>query len=249
MTMSVNPNNKKRIIIVEDDEVFATMLKLSLKKAGFDASIISHAAEALHYLKHSQELPSLFIIDFDLQDEKNGRDLCRIIKATSNIPIILLSGDISEDTATSCLYAGADYYSTKPYSLPVLMAQIHTVLRNSQGAQDDDTEKSSVIERGSMSLDINTRILSYENNQVSISERECAVLTMLMTNFDKEIGRDTIYYSIFGKEMHPLSRSIDILITRIRKRLAELTNDFLILPSRNGNYRISKIDNPKENCA
>lgn len=249
MTMSVNPNNKKRIIIVEDDEVFATVLKLSLKKAGFDASIISHAAEALHYLKHSQELPSLFIIDFDLQDEKNGRDLCRIIKATSNTPIILLSGDMSEDTATSCLYAGADYYSTKPYSLPVLMAQIHTVLRNSQGAQDDDTEKSSVIERGGMSLDINTRILSYENNQVSISERECAVLTMLMTNFDKEIGRDTIYYSIFGKEMHPLSRSIDILITRIRKRLAELTNDFLILPSRNGNYRISKIDNPKENCA
>lgn len=249
MTMSVNPNNKKRIIIVEDDEVFATVLKLSLKKAGFDASIISHAAEALHYLRHSQELPSLFIIDFDLQDEKNGRDLCRIIKATSNTPIILLSGDMSEDTATSCLYAGADYYSTKPYSLPVLMAQIHTVLRNSQGAQDDDTEKSSVIERGGMSLDINTRILSYENNQVSISERECAVLTMLMTNFDKEIGRDTIYYSIFGKEMHPLSRSIDILITRIRKRLAELTNDFLILPSRNGNYRISKIDNPKENCA
>ncbi len=249
MTMSVNPNNKKRIIIVEDDEVFATVLKLSLKKAGFDAPIISHAAEALHYLKHSQELPSLFIIDFDLQDEKNGRDLCRIIKATSNTPIILLSGDISEDTATSCLYAGTDYYSTKPYSLPVLMAQIHTVLRNSQGAQDDDTEKSSVIKRGGMSLDINTRILSYENNQVSISERECAVLTMLMTNFDKEIGRDTIYYSIFGKEMHPLSRSIDILITRIRKRLAELTNDFLILPSRNGNYRISKIDNPKENCA
>ena len=247
--MSVNPDNKKRIIIVEDDEVFATVLQLSLKKVGFDASIIPHATEALHYLKHSQEHPSLFIIDFDLQDEKNGRDLCRIIKATSNTPIILLSGDMSEDTATSCLYAGADYYSTKPYSLPVLMAQIHTVLRNSQGAQDDDTEKSSVIERGGMSLDINTRILSYENNQVSISERECAVLTMLMTNFDKEIGRDTIYYSIFGKEMHPLSRSIDILITRIRKRLAELTNDFLILPSRNGNYRISKIDNPKENQA
>jgi len=59
----------------------------------------------------------------------------------------------------------------------------------------------------------------------------------------------SFYLSIFGKEMHPLSRSIDILITRIRKRLAELTNDFLILPSRNGSYRISRIDTPKENCA
>ena len=240
---------KKRIVIVDDDQIFATVLQLSLKKAGFDASIISTPKDALEFLKQSEASASLFIIDFDLEDSQNGRDLCRIIKATSNIPIILLSGDTSEDTAISCLYAGADYYSTKPYRLQELIAQIHVVLRSSQAAREKLSEQPGLVESAGMTLDVNTRILSYEDRQVSISERECAVLTLLMAKFGQENSRDTIYYSIFGKEMHPLSRSIDNLIARVRKRLAELTSDFIVLPSRGGNYRMTKIDTAQKSCA
>ncbi|MDA0689715.1 MAG: response regulator transcription factor [Proteobacteria bacterium] len=240
---------KKRIVIVDDDQIFATVLQLSLKKAGFDASIISTPKDALQFLQQTESYASLFIIDFDLEDSQNGRDLCRIIKATTNIPIILLSGDTSEDTATSCLYAGADYYSTKPYRLQELIAQIHVVLRSSQAVREQISEQPGLIESAGMTLDVNTRILSYENRQVSISERECAVLTLLMAKFGQENSRDTIYYSIFGKEMHPLSRSIDNLIARVRKRLAELTSDFIVLPSRGGNYRMAKVDTAQRSCA
>ncbi len=241
-------NEKYRIIIIDDDSTFSHVLQLALKREGYEVFIIDNVDDAYNHLTHADQV-SLFIVDYDLGDKSaNGRDFCRAIKAKVGKPIVMLSGDSSPETKVSCLYAGADYYVNKPYNLSELLAEIHVVLRQNTAASTLAKPQSTLQGLG-LKFSLNSKSLSYQGKAVRLSDREAEVAEFLLGNYGKDVRRETIFYALFGKEMHPLNRAVDILVTRLRKKLRFISDEFFILPSTRGHYRLVKEEELSEKCA
>ncbi len=234
--------DKQKIVIIEDDIVFAQLLELGLKKHGYDVYLISNAQDAIDFIPVSEGV-DLFIVDYDLGDVKgNGLDLCRKIKAYTHKPVVVLTGESSTDTTVACLYAGADQYILKPYDLKELLARLHSALNNHPKAKDEDTKQTLKV--GNVQLDGLSRMLSCGSASVKLTERELAVAEVLFSNSNSEIKRDYIYSAVYGHQMKAFSRAADILIARFRKKLKEISDDLLILPTRNAGYiLVSKNNN------
>ncbi|KRP26558.1 MAG: hypothetical protein ABS30_09365 [OM182 bacterium BACL3 MAG-120924-bin41] len=192
------------------------------------------AKEAIDFIPASKGV-DLFIVDYDLGDVKgNGLDLCRKIKAYAHKPVVMLTGETSTDTTVACLYAGADQYVLKPYDLKELLARIHSALHNQpKPSKDTSSHKLSVND---VELDGMARTLSCGPTSVKLTERELAVAEVLFANHNTEIKRDYIYSAVYGHQMKAFSRAADILIARFRKKLREISDDLLILPTRSAGY-------------
>ena len=229
------PTNPK-IVVIEDDAVFARLLEIGLKKHGYDVYLISSAQDAIDFIPDSVEV-DLFIVDYDLGDKRgNGLDLCRKIKAYAQKPVVMLTGEASTDTTVACLYAGADQYILKPYELKELLARIHSALNNTPKTLASKTSHRLVVE--GVELDGLARSLSRGGVSTKLTERELAVGEILFAHFNEEIKRDFIYASVYGHAMKPFSRAADILITRFRKKLREVSEELLILPTRSAGYKL-----------
>ncbi|MFM1895749.1 MAG: hypothetical protein RLZZ385_823 [Pseudomonadota bacterium] len=227
---------QKRIVVIDDDEVFSRILQLGLKKNGYECYLISNVNDAMNYLAHARNT-DLFIVDYELDDKtENGLSLCRKIRVNSKKPIIMLTGDTTTETTVSCLYAGANEYVTKPYVLAELLARIHVILR-----MEDERQASAARtdKRKLEGLELNSRLRTLSSHlcTVNLTERELAVAEVLIANEGQEIKRDHIYSAVYGRQMRPFSRAVDILVGRFRKKLVIVTDAYLILPTRNAGYR------------
>ncbi len=229
----------KTIVIIDDDMAYSRLLQMALKKKGYSVFIISNLEDAENYLRHASST-DLFILDYDFSDNnQTGRDFCRLIKAYANKPVLMLTGIESTDTAISCLYAGADYFESKSCTHRELLAKIYAILRISSGLNSGQSQASldgSTIERAGLKLCRSSRSLSYESKSVRLTERETSIAEYLLTHFNQKVARETVFAAIFGTEMEPLNRAVDILITRFRKKLRTLDEKFLVLPSSGGQY-------------
>jgi DNA-binding response OmpR family regulator len=179
----------------------------------------------------------LFIIDYQMgQGQENGLELCRRVKNVSDKPVIMLTGESSTEVIVSCLYAGADQYITKPYVLEELLARVHVTLRNA-GVPEAGSENGTFEGIG---ISENNRKLISETDSVSISERELEVAQVLFANPEQVIRRDYLYSLIFGTNLPPFNRAIDIIVGRLRKKVAQLTDDVVILSARNSGYMLTR---------
>lgn len=236
--------NQKRIVIIEDDEIFARILQLSLKKNGYQCYLISNIKDAMNFLSHANQV-DLFIVDFELGDKtENGLDLCRKIRLHTGKPIIMLTGQSSTETTTSCLYAGANQFVIKPYVLDELLARIYVTLKTYEARTPLTNSGIKELYSG-LKLNSSLRTLSEEDRTVSLTERELAVAEVLLGNENEDIRREYIFSAVYGRPMRPFSRAIDILVGRLRKKLNEVTNKLMILPTRNGGYRVVKTEPTK----
>jgi two-component system response regulator MprA len=229
-----NVKRKPKVVVIEDDQVFANLLELSLSNNGYDVASIASVKEAIEFIPASKGV-DLFIVDYNLGDEKgNGLDLCRKIKAYAHKPVVMLTGESSTETTVACLYAGADQYVLKPYDLKDLLARIHSALYNQpKPSMDMSNHKLSVND---VVLDGMSRTLTCGTTSVRLTERELAVAEVLFSNHNTEIKRDFIYSSVYGHQMKAFSRAADILIARFRKKLRQISDDLLILPTRSAGY-------------
>jgi len=235
--------SKPKVVVIEDDIVFANLLELSLRNNGYDAYIIATAKEAIDFIPASKGV-DLFIVDYDLGDVKgNGLDLCRKIKAYAHKPVVMLTGETSTDTTVACLYAGADQYVLKPYDLKELLARIHSALHNQPKPSKDTSSHKLLV--NDVELDGMARTLSCGPTSVKLTERELAVAEVLFTNHNTEIKRDYIYSAVYGHQMKAFSRAADILIARFRKKLREISDDLLILPTRSAGYILVSKSNAR----
>jgi DNA-binding response OmpR family regulator len=229
---------RAKIVVIDDDEVFTRILHLGLKKNGYDVYDINSAEDAIEFVNQANNV-DLFILDFDLDDvSEDGLSLCRKIKAYTGKPIIMLTGESSTDVTVSCLYAGADQYVTKPYNLQELVARIHVVL-NRFPRESVETTSSPELSYNGITLNGKLRELRGEQESARLTEREIQLAEVLFMNPDEDIPRDRIFALIFGKQMPPFNRAIDIIVGRLRKKLSKVTDDVIIQPSRSSGYRLT----------
>lgn len=231
----------KKILIIEDDEDIQTVIQYNLRQAGF--SNISSAEDGLTGLNLVIKLkPDIVLLDL-MMPGLDGVSLCRRVKADNAlaaIPIIILTAKSSESDIVAGLEAGADDYVVKPFSIKVLIARIKSALRRAETASLT-VEPNPIILHGSLSIDIERRIVSINDIAIVMTFSEFEVLLLLASNQGRVFSRSQIVNQIKGDDYPVTERAIDVQIAGLRKKLGCSAN--LIETVRGVGYRFT--ENPE----
>ena len=206
--------NKQRILIVDDDENIAELVSLYLIQECFDTNIVLDGEAALEAVKTYQ--PDLMLLDIMLPGI-DGHEVLRRLRRTSNLPVILLSAKGEVFDKVLGLELGADDYIVKPFSVKVLMEKIQTVLRRCSGAQGQ-----KVYTAGSLSVDLENRIVKSRGNVVSLTPTEFEILEVFCRNRDQILTKDILLEKIWDrKENYVNEHTLSLNVSRLRNKIAD----------------------------
>jgi DNA-binding response OmpR family regulator len=201
------------ILIIDDDEKLNALLKEFLKDFGLRALTATHPSEGLKKLK--QKSPDLVILDVMLP-EMDGFEVCKLIRQTGTVPIIMLTarGELTDKVVG--LELGADDYLAKPFEPRELVARIQSVLRRTR--QIDDTK---AVIFGKLKIDYHKRIVELDGEPIELTTNEFAALALLARNAGKVLNRDQILQELRGIDCDAFNRSVDITMSRLRQKLKD----------------------------
>jgi len=199
------------ILIIDDDTKLNQLLKDFLKDFGYAVITATRPTQGLKKLK--RDSADLVILDIMLP-EMDGFEVCRAIRQTSTIPIIMLTarGEITDKVVG--LELGADDYLAKPFEPRELVARIQSVLRRAHQLSDNQT---LTFER--LTIDLDKRIALLDGNPVNLTTNEFTALTLLARNAGKVLNRDQILQELRGMDCDAFNRSVDIAVSRLRQKL------------------------------
>ena len=212
------------ILIVDDDKGTRELIQSFLAENMLQVSAAADGLEMRAVLEKS--LVDLIVLDLMLPGE-DGLTLCRILRSkpeTQHLPIIMLTARGEETDRVVGLEMGADDYVPKPFSARELLARIRSVLRRSRAEPITNEEKKEISRYRFLdwSLEIKTQqLISPEGIIVDLSRGELSLLTILLDNPNQILNRDQIMELHHGRDASPFERSIDVQITRLRKRLRD----------------------------
>jgi DNA-binding response OmpR family regulator len=210
---------KHRVLIVEDEQDIAGLIKHTLERGGeADAEIVSSGDAALKSV--TDRPPDLIILDLNLP-VVSGVEVCRILRSRPDVPrvpIIMLTARTSEDDRVSGLDQGADDYVTKPFSLRELSARVRAVLR--RGANGDERRMASY--RGDrLNADFDAVAIAVDGAPIRLTRREFELLRYLVQNKNRVVSRDRLLERVWGYERLVETRSVDVHVGRLRGKLGE----------------------------
>ncbi|MDP2128446.1 MAG: response regulator transcription factor [Pseudohongiella sp.] len=225
------------ITLVEDDELYGKILSYQLTSRGFKVLLCSSGKNLVDLLKN-EEPSDLFILDYFLGDgELSGLDLCRKIRSYIRNPVIMLTGNNSLETLVSCLNSGADQYIVKPCDIKELIARIEATLRNSVVYRQSATSPLNLrVDENISSSWENSRLTHSDGKQVQLTEKEMGLLELFLKENNRFLDRRKAFQSLYGFEMDPLNRSIDVLVSKLRSRMRSLDECYRIRTLRGQGY-------------
>jgi DNA-binding response OmpR family regulator len=204
---------KKTILIIDDDEKLNRLLKDYLGNQGYLVLCTTHPDDGLKKLK--AQSPHLVILDIMLPD-MNGFEVCKVIRRTSTVPILMLTarGEVTDKVVG--LELGADDYLAKPFEPRELVARIQSILRRTQQALINAKRRF-----GPLVIEFQKRIATLENEPLDLTTTEFQVLSLLVENPGAVLTRDQIMDALRGIECEAFNRSIDIIMSRLRQKLKD----------------------------
>ncbi len=208
---------RHRILIVEDEQDIADLIKHALERGGdAEAEIVGSGDAALQVVR--QQPPDLIILDLNLP-VLSGREVCRILRTgdvAPHVPIIMLTARTSEDDRVAGLEQGADDYVTKPFSLRELSARVRAVLR--RGTQPG--ERPTAAYRGAhLDADFEAVAVAVDGSPIRLTRREFELLRYLVQNKNRVVTRDRLLERVWGYERLVETRSVDVHVGRLRGKL------------------------------
>ena len=206
-------DNKKKIVVVEDDTALLPMITHNLEKNGFSVREATNGEDALMLIK--EELPALAIIDWMIP-APTGIEVCKILrrgKETVSLPIIILSAKGEEEDKVRGLNTGADDYITKPFSPTELIARIKSLLRRSTSSGKE------VIEFGDITLNLNEHKVFRGGKRIHLGPTEYKLLRHFIENPGRVYSREQLLDSVWGHGIYVESRTVDTHIRRLRKAI------------------------------
>ena len=206
-----------KILIVEDEESVIDPLELLLSKEGFTIETARNGREALE--KFEKVLPDLVLLDLMIPTI-SGTEVCRQIRAKSQVPIIMLTAKDTEVDKVVGLELGADDYIVKPYSKAELVARIKAVLRRQGG--EVTSEVSGVITAGPISIDIDRHLVMINGAATSLPLKEFELLEFLVRNSGRVLTRAQLIDRVWGSDYFGDTKTLDVHIKRLR---AKIEND------------------------
>lgn len=212
------------ILIVEDDDELAQWTGDYLSSKGFSVSIVGLGQQAIEGIQHTP--PDLVLLDGMLPDI-DGLDVCKAIRPFFNGPIIMLTARDEEIDEVLGLEVGADDYLTKPVRARALLARIRTQLRRKQlpAEAGNSAPASSRITLSGLVIDLHTRTVQLNQVPISVTSNEFDVMWLLAKKAGTVVTRDELVTQLRGFDYDGFDRSIDLRVSRLRKKLGDNPNE------------------------
>lgn len=205
---------EEKIVLVDDEKEILEIVSNYLKKEGFNVLTAERGKAGLDLIR--RESPDLVLLDWMLP-EMSGLEMCKHLRNTSNIPIIMLTARSEEFDRVLGLECGADDYIVKPFSLLELVARIRTVLRRAKGGE----KEQMVMIRGEMSIDQASRKVCKRGEEVFLTPTEFKILCMLAARPGVTYSRLQLLKEAMGEEYVNYERSIDTHVFNLRKKIED----------------------------
>ena len=222
-----------RVLVVEDEVAIRDMLAFNLGRAGYEVLPAGSGSEARASI--ADRYPDVVLMDWMLPDV-SGLELTRQLKRdpeTRDIPVIMLTARVEEDSRVAGLEGGADDYITKPFSSRELLARIKAVLRRGSRVEEE------VLTAGGLKLDAASHRVSVEGAEIVLGPTEYRLLFFFMRHRDRVYSRAQLLDRIWGGTVYVEERTVDVHIRRLRKALTQCGYDRLIQTVRGAGYRFS----------
>ncbi len=204
------------VLVVEDDPNTANLVVLYLEKEGFKALQANDGARGLSLAKQYQ--PDLVVLDIMLP-KMDGWEVCRQLRKTSEVPVIMLTARGEEIDRVSGLTLGADDYVVKPFSPRELVARIKAVLRRTASAQPQQTHQR-LLTHGEVALDLEKRRLRVAGHPVELTPHEYALLEALMSHPGRTFTRDELLDRLYPQgDAVVIERVVDVHIGKLRQKI------------------------------
>jgi two-component system alkaline phosphatase synthesis response regulator PhoP len=211
-------SDKLKILVVDDEATLCQGIKFNLEVEGYDVDTAYSAEEVLKKPVSDLVQYSLILLDV-MMGEMNGFKMAQILKSrpeTAKIPIIFCTAKDTEDDQVAGLNIGADDYIPKPFTIRTLLARVKSVLRRTSTNIDIHND---ILDYESIHINLNNKTCAVDGKELELTKKEFEILVLLLENKNKVLSRDEILSKIWGDDVVVVNRTIDVTITRLRKKI------------------------------
>ena len=212
----------KKVLIVDDDSNICELLRLYLEKDGFDTVIANDGEAAI--VKYNLEEPDMILLDIMLP-KLDGWQVCRTIRKTSNVPIIMLTAKGETFDKILGLDLGADDYVTKPFDSKEVVARVRAVLRRSQ---TDDEKSEKIVKYDKLTINLTNYEMIVDGVVIDTPPKELELVYHLASNPNRVYSRDQLLDEVWGFEYYGDSRTVDVHVKRLREKLEGVSDQWSI---------------------
>lgn len=205
------------VVVVEDDPNIADLVDMYLRQDGFRVYQASTGERGLEQVR--DRAPKLVILDIGLGGDLDGMDVCRTIRQTSDVPVIMLTARDGEIDRVLGLELGADDYVTKPFSPRELMARVRAILRRVEAPKD--TAEATTIEAGAVTVDNRRREAFLDGEAIALATKEFELLAHLAANQGVALSRRQLIDSVWGTDWVGDERTVDVHVRQLRRKLGD----------------------------
>ncbi len=207
------------ILIADDNKQITSILEEYAKKEGFMPKVALDGLETIELFQKLQ--PDIILLDV-MMPKMDGFEVCREIRKTSNVPIIMITARGEDFEKIMGLDIGADDYIVKPFSPGEVMARVRSILRR---ITREDGQKQQTFSYDNLKINLDDYIVAIDNNIVSLTKKEIELLWTLATHKGKVFSRDNLLNSLWGYDYFGDNRTVDSHIKRLRAKLDEFIHD------------------------
>jgi two-component system KDP operon response regulator KdpE len=202
-----------RILLVDDETSIQRAVGPLLRSRGYDVEVAGTGAEALRVV--ADRAPDLIVLDLGLPDIE-GTEVCRRIRETLKVPIIVLSARGAEADKVNALDLGADDYVTKPFGPEELLARVRVALRR---VMSEEATESGLLRAGDLTIDYDRRRVLRGNNEIRLTPKELDLLTLLVRNRDRVLTHRAILKAIWGANAVEQPEHLWTLVAQLRRKI------------------------------
>jgi two-component system response regulator RegX3 len=222
-----------RVLVVEDETSYSEALSYVLRKEGFDVAVAETGPDALAEFERAGA--DIILLDLMLPG-LSGTEVCRHIRQTSAVPIIMVSAKDTEVDKVVGLELGADDYVTKPYSPRELVARIRAVLRR---GVPEDIDDGAALEAGRIRMDVDRHLVTVDGERVQLPLKEFELLEYFLRNVGRVLTRGQLIDRVWGADYVGDTKTLDVHVKRLRSKIeADPANPTLLTTVRGLGYKL-----------
>ncbi len=214
--------SKKKILVVDDEPDICDILKFNLENEGFSVEIAHSGESALQKLPENYHL---IILDIMMGGISGFQTAQQIRSKGNQIPIIFLTAKDTENDMLTGFSVGGDDYISKPFSIKEVIARVKAILKREKKTPDEMEEKKLQIE--DLEINFQTKQLLIEKEHIVLTKKEFEILVLLLKNPERVYSREEILDKIWKNDAYVLERTVDVHITRLRKKLGKYNSSII----------------------
>ena len=205
----------KKVLVVDDEKLIVKGIRFSLVQDGMEVDCAYDGEEALNKAKSNSY--DMILLDIMLP-KMDGFEVCQAIREFSDMPIVMLTAKGDDMDKILGLEYGADDYITKPFNILEVKARIKAIMRRTSPARQQAAQ-ASVIEKGDLKLDCESRRLFINGTEINLTTREFELLEIMVKNENKVYSRENLLNLVWGKEYPGDVRTVDVHVRRLREKI------------------------------